>query len=586
MKNFRRVIQEVFPFWPRILLALVLGTLAISSSIGLMATSSYLLARAALHPPILDLMVTIVGVRFFGIARAVFRYLERLVSHDLTFRVLSRLRVLVYQGIEPLVPSRLGDLRSGDFLSRIVGDVEIQQNLFLRVLAPPLVAVLVLLGYGGFLAGFDVRFSFLLAGSFLLVGIGIPFFVKGLSRDIGKQRVKLKAKLQILIFDLIKGMPEILSFREEENFRERLYQVQSELIQVERKFARMSGISHALIGIVMNLGMWAALILGVLLVESGELNGLYLGMLALGTLASFEAVLPLPIAFQHLGENQAAGKRLMEIINNVEEECCQEETSHKNLQVEQGFVEPREFSLEFSDVDFRYHKDGEWALKDISFKIPAQGRIALVGPSGAGKSSVVNVLLRFWDYEAGTIRIGGMDLKDFKPNKVHSLIGVLTQRTHLFHATVKENLLLAKPDATDEELFEVARRAKIHDFILTLPQGYNSVIGEEGTKLSGGQQQRLAIARVLLKNAPILILDEATTGLDPVIERDVLKEIFSLMQGRTILMISHHLETLKDMDEILILNQGKIVERGVHKVLLSQDGFYRKLWEDTYSARA
>ena len=573
MKNLIWIIREVLPFWPRVLLALSLSALTISSHIGLMATSSYLLTRAALQPAILDLMVTIVGVRFFGISRAVFRYLERLVSHDITFRILSRLRVRVYKGIEPFAPAHLGDFRSGDLLSRIVGDVEVQQNLFLRVLAPPMVAALVLVGYGVFLATFDVKFTFILAGFFLLAGVGIPFIIKGLAEGVGEVKVILKSKLHILAFDLIQGMVEVLTYGQDQKFKFKLKELQNELNQTERKNARITGLMSALQGLVMNLGMWTALILGIQLIEGGQLNGLYLGMLALGTLSSFEAVLPLPLAAQHYEENEAAGKRLWEVIskegykdqdkvrrvieleNNRSNDVVNNRINNNGIYHD---TDVEDLCIEFSNVYMRYDEKEPWVLENVSFKVPAQRRIALVGPSGAGKTSVVNALLCFWDYQEGTIKIGGLDIKDLDPDQVRSLIGVVTQRTHLFHVTVKENLLLAKPDASDEELFEAAKKAKIHDFILTLPQGYDTVIGEEGMKLSGGQQQRLAIARVILKNAPILILDEATKGLDPVIEKDILKEIFALMHGRTILVISHHVKALKGIDKVLIMDKGQV----------------------------
>lgn len=583
MKDLRWIIREILPFWPRILLALLLSTMTISSHIGLMATSSYLLARAALHPPILDLMVTIVGVRFFGIARAVFRYLERLVSHDLTFRVLSRLRVLVYQRIEPLAPAHLIDFRSGDLLSRIVGDVEVQQNLFLRVLAPPMVAILVLIGYGGFLAGFDQRLSFILAGFFLAAGVVIPFLIRAISRGAGSQRVSAKARLHTLILDLLQGMPEILIFGQSEIILQRVQGAQKELSQADRKLAKASGFSNALMGVAMNLGMWTVLVLGIVLVEKGQLGGLYLGMLALGVLSSFEAVVSLPASLQHLEENQASGKRLGVLKQGNVDQWKKKEYGadlqiSKNREIDEVQL-PEEWGIEFRGVSFRYNQEEAWALKDVSLNIPYRKKIAIVGASGAGKSSLVNLLLRFWDYKSGEIRLGGSNLKAFDPDVVRAQIGVVNQRTHLFHATVKENLLLAKPEATDEELFEATRQAKIHDFILSLPKGYDSLIGEEGMKLSGGQQQRLAIARVLLKNAPILILDEATNGLDPVTERDVLEEIDSLMQERTTLVISHHLEAVKDMDEILVFDQGRVVERGRHEMLLTQKGIYRRLWE-------
>lgn len=587
MKDLRWIIREFLPFWPRVLLALLLSTLTISSHIGLMATSSYLLARAALQPPILDLMVTIVGVRFFGIARAVFRYLERLVSHDLTFRVLSRLRVLVYEEIEPLAPAQLVELRSGDLLSRIVGDVEVQQNLFLRVLAPLIVAILVLLGYGVFLAGFDQRLSFLLAGFFLAAGVVIPFLIRALSRDAGNHRVEAKARLHILVLDMLQGMPELLTFGQSERILQELKGTQNELNQADRKLAKTSGIANALMGVTMNLGMWSVLVLGIFLVEKGQLHGLYLGMLALGVLSSFEAVNPVPTSLQLLEENQAAGQRLRLTTQGKVNLCrkkdsgCDSETSSCGEIDKLRLPFPEKLGIEFKEVGFRYNQEEPWALKDVSLTIPYKKKVGIVGQSGAGKSSLVNLLLRFWDCGQGEILLGGLNIKDLDVDDVRAQFGVVTQRTHLFHATVKENLLLAKPKATDEELYEATQRAKIHDFILSLPQGYDSLIGEEGMKLSGGQQQRLAIARVLLKNAPILILDEATNGLDPVTERGVYEEISSLMQGRTTLVISHHLGVIKDMDEIYVLDKGNVVERGRHEVLLSQKGCYRRLWEGT-----
>ncbi|MEM5818042.1 MAG: ABC transporter transmembrane domain-containing protein, partial [Desulfitobacterium hafniense] len=237
MKNLRWIIKEILPLWPRVCLALLLSALTVTSHIGLMATSSYLLARAALQPPIMDLMITIVGVRFFGISRAVFRYFERLVSHDVTFRVLSRMRMIVYKGIEPLAPARLKELRSGDLLSRIVGDVEVQQNLFLRVLAPPLVAVLVLLGYGGFLAYFNQGFTMILAAFFLAAGVALPLLVRALGKGIGQMKIQAKARMYTFILDSLQGMPEMLAFGQTGAVFQRIQEAQSELSHSERRMA-------------------------------------------------------------------------------------------------------------------------------------------------------------------------------------------------------------------------------------------------------------------------------------------------------------------------------------------------------------
>ncbi|AHF06311.1 thiol reductant ABC exporter subunit CydC [Desulfitobacterium metallireducens] len=580
MKGLMYLIRQMVPYRGRILLALLLSALTISSHIGLMATAAYLLARAALHPPVMDLMVTIVGVRFFGISRAVLRYLERYVSHDVTFRILSRIRVSVYEAIEPLAPARLIYFKSGDLLSRIVSDVEIQKDLYLRVLAPPLVAVLVLLGFGLFLAPFDQRLPFILAAFFLLGGAGIPLGIKALGQSSGERKVKEKARLQVQALDLIIGMTELISFGQEEVYLEKIKTTQKGYSSAQRSYARLSGLSGATLGVVSNLGMWMVLVLGITLVGQGKLGGIYLGMLALGVLSSFESIEALPMSLQKLEENRAAADRLWELKESKPEV---EETSKSSVASVRSEEIPFPLlaspALEISHLSFQYEQSETYGLKDISFEVPLRGKVGIVGPSGAGKSSLVHLFLRFWDYHEGSIKLGGKELHSLNSEEVRQFFGVVTQKTHLFNATVKENLLLAKPQSTDEELFEACRRAKIHDFILSLPQGYESQIGEEGLKLSGGQRQRLAIARVILKNAPILILDEATTGLDPVTERDVIQEIFDLMKDRTVLVISHHLPIMQNLDKVLVFNEGRILERGSHQELLSAGTLYTQLWE-------
>ncbi|MEL1134603.1 thiol reductant ABC exporter subunit CydC [Desulfitobacterium sp. THU1] len=582
MKNLAWIIKEIIPFWPRVCLALLLSALTVTSHIGLMATSSYLLARAALHPPLMDLMVTIVGVRFFGISRAVFRYFERLVSHDVTFRVLSRIRVIVYEGVEPLIPAYLKDLRKGDLLSRIVGDVEVQQNLFLRVLAPPLVAVLVLLGYGGFLANIDLGFAYVLAAAFLASGVALPLLIRALARGIGQRKVQAKAKMHIYILDMLQGMPEMLAFGQSKAMGQRIQKTQSELSQADRQMARVTGISNALMGMVANLGMLAVLVLGIVYVDKGQLDGVLLGMLALGVLSSFEAVSPLPVSQHYLEENIAAGQRLKNLVDEgkkVLELDADENRRSKQYAEADSRQSP---AIEFSNVSFQYHADEPQVLQNLSFEIPVGSRVAVVGPNGAGKSSVVNLLLRFWEPDSGEIRLNGVNIQELCSQEVRARIGVVTQKPHLFHATIKENLLLAKPEATDEEIHEAARQAKIHEFILSLPQGYDCLIGEEGMKLSGGQQQRLSIARVLLKDVSILIFDEATKGLDPITEQELIQELFALLEGRTLIMITHNLELTKDMDDILVLDKGRAVERGKHHDLMLREGQYRHSWDEGY----
>lgn len=569
MKSMTWLSQLMLPYWRRILLALLLSALTVTSHIGLMATSAYLLASAALHPPILDLMVTIVGVRFFGLSRAVLRYVERYVSHDVTFRVLSEIRVKFYQALEPLAPARLLTFRSGDLLSRIVADVEIQQTFFLRIIAPPLVAVMVLFGYGVFLARFDVRFSVILAACFLIAGLMIPWGIKALSQGGGKKIVTLKAQLNNHVADTLMGMTELVSYGQADEYLDKIQRTNSKLMSSQRRIAWLSALATTLVGMMANLGLWLVLVLGIILVEKGKLSGVNLGMLALGTFSSFEVLLPLGLVPHHLEQNRASADRLLELIDT------------EPAVDDSGILpaKPNELDITFQDVCFRYNQDESLAIDHLSFHIPQHSKVAIVGPSGAGKTSVLNLLLRFWEYDSGLINLGGLSLREYAQEDVRQYIGIVTQKAHLFNATIRENLLLANPVGTNEELVEACQKAKLHDFILSMPQGYDSYIGENGYKLSGGQRQRLAIARVLLKNAPILILDEAMAGLDPLIEREIMDEIYDLMEGRTTLMITHRMIGLEKMDEIFVLNQGQIVEQGKHEELLQGEGIYRRLWE-------
>ncbi len=578
MKNSWWLLKEIIPFWPRAVLALLLSALTVSSHIGLMATSSYLLARAALQPHIMDLTLTIVGVRFFGISRAVFRYFERLVSHDVTFRVLSRIRVMVYQGVEPM-GSSLQSIRSGDLLSRIIGDVEAQQNLFLKVLMPPSVAVLVLLGYGVFLGSYDQGFAYILAASFLAIGVGLPWLIRFLSKNVGAMRVEGKGALHNAILDVFQGMTEVLAFGQTKNMLEGIEKAQNKLNTSERKMAKINGLTNSLVSILSNLSMLAVVSLGVLLVQEGKLDGVYLGMLALGVLSSFEAVAPLPASQQFVEESQVAGQRLHSLIQCGEKIREQEEWKKENFYLQE--VPMLSGQIEFNKVRFRYDQEEPWVLKDVSFSIPQGKKIGIVGKSGVGKSSLVNLLLGFEKHEAGEIYLDDYNINDIDPQRLREFFTVVSQKSHLFHATVRENLLLAKTDATDEELYEGAARAQIHGDILALPQGYDTLIGEGGMLLSGGQQQRLSIARMLLKDAPIVIFDEATSGLDPLMEKQLIQGCIDVLQDKTVIIIAHHLETLTEMDEILVFAEGSLKERGNHDYLLKHNGIYKALWEES-----
>jgi ABC-type multidrug transport system fused ATPase/permease subunit len=288
-------------------------------------------------------------------------------------------------------------------------------------------------------------------------------------------------------------------------------------------------------------------------------------------MSSFEAVLPLPTAAQYLASNLQAARRLFEMINPSGTEKAKE----KRGDFDASGVRP---DLAVKELYFCYSPSEPPALDGVSFTLPQGKCLAIVGPSGAGKTTLVNVLLRFWDYVEGQILLNGRDLRQYDPKAVRQQLGVVSQNTYLFNETIRDNLLLARPTATQAELEEAARLAQLDGFIQSLPQGYGTWIGEHGLRLSGGERQRLAIARALLKNAPLLVLDEPTANLDTITEQQVLRTIHTLMQGRSTLLITHRLVGLEQADEILVMQAGRVVQRGQHAELLQVDGLYRQMW--------
>jgi ATP-binding cassette subfamily C protein CydC len=609
--TIRGLLSLLAPFTSWIALAALMGVATIGSGIGLMAAAAFIIARAALHPSIADLQIAIVGVRFFGIARGLFRYLERYTSHQVTFRVLARLRVWFYAALEPLAPARLLHYQSGDLLARAVSDIESLQHFYVRAVAPPLVAIVITLGMGAILYGVDPALALTLVAFLCLAGVGVPALAHLLGRGPGQRSVERRAALNVALVDGIQGMADLLAYGQEVAQNTRVQALGRALVADQMRQARVAGLSNALESLLMNLGLWSVLILAIPLVGAGRLDGVGLAVLALATLASFEATLPLPLAAQYLASSLAAARRLGAMIGGRRPETGSRKPEAGSQKPEAGDQRPEAqvpslrhqnaerrrkpetgdpqsairnpqsdgCSLTVRDLSFRYVPGEPLALDHVSFDLPPGKRLALVGPSGAGKSTVVNLLLRFWDYEEGEILLDGADLRRYRADDVRAQIGVVAQQTYLFNDSVRGNILVARPDASEEEMVQAAQRAQIHDFIQALPRGYDTGIGEQGLRLSGGQRQRLAIARALLRNAPILILDEATANLDAMLEQEVLRAIDVLMEGRTTLMITHQLAGLERMDEIVVLQAGRVVERGRHEELWQANGMYRRMGE-------
>jgi len=545
----------------------LLGFATVGSGIGLMATAAWIIARAALHPSIAVLQVAIVGVRFFGIARGVFRYLERLVSHQTTFRLLARLRVWFYERIEPLAPARLGGYHSGDLLSRIGADIDTLENFFLRVLAPPAIALLVTLAMALFFAALDLRLALALVAYLALAGIGVPLLTRRLGQQSGQGTVAARADLSAALVDGVQGLPDLVTYEHAARQLDTIRALSARIRREQAHMARVGGLDAALGA--SGLAVVTVLALAIPLVEAGKLDGVLLAVLALATISSFEAVLPLPQAFQHLESNLEAARRLFDLVD----------AAPAVIDPPNPLPPPGRSDLVVRDLRFRYAPGDPPALDGISFTLPQGGTLAIVGASGAGKSTLVSLLARFWDYGEGAILLGGHDLRCYRQDDVRAQLAIVRQDTHLFSGTIRDNLRLARPGATDVELDAAAELAQLDTFVAALPQGYDTWIGEQGLALSGGERQRLAIARAALKDAPILVLDEATANLDAVTEQAVMEAVGRAMRGRTTLVITHRLVGLEEVDEILVLDAGRVVERGRHADLLARGGAYRRLWD-------
>ncbi|MEG6585346.1 thiol reductant ABC exporter subunit CydC [Dendrosporobacter sp. 1207_IL3150] len=573
MRTAVRLIKIMLPAWPIMALAVLFGWLTVASNIGLMATSAILIASAALHPSVAELSVAIVGVRFFGVARAVFRYLERYISHDATFRILSELRVWFYTRLEPLAPAKLQSWQSGELFGAIVGDIETLKDFYLRVLAPPIVAIMILASMIFFVQKFTVGLVYILTTAFLLTGIGLPLVVRSLNKNSGSELVAVRSELKAYLVDSVEGIADLAAYNRKEDQLDAIRSLNGKLSSLQGRVAALSGLTEALGSLIMNGALWAVLWLMIPLVNGGYVDGIYLAAAALAVQSSFEAVLPLPMAVHYFNESLAAAQRLFSIVDTKAAVSTNRETV--NL--------PNDLSIVVKDVSFTYNSgtDKYWkkGLQNISFELKPGRSVAIVGPSGAGKSTIINLLLRFWEYDSGSITLSGLDYRDLSPEDIRNSFSVVSQQTHIFNATIRDNIILARPDATEAQLMAAIHGAALGEFVGTLPQGLDTAVGHNGRALSGGQRQRIAIARAILKDAPILLLDEAAVGLDALTEHQIMTALGELMKGRTTLMITHRIIGLEAMDKILVLDQGKVVERGRFDSLVEKQGLFYQMYK-------
>lgn len=570
MKTTWQLLRFLKPFTGWVLLSVLLSTATIASGIGLLGTSAYLISRAALQPSIALLQVAIVGVRFFGISRGIFRYLERLSAHSVNFRLLARLRTWLYRTIEPLAPARLQDFSSGDLLNRILTDVDTLENFYVRVVAPYAAAGLTIVGMGLFIGRFDVKLGLTLAGGLVLSGFAIPAAAYIVSREAGRAVVALKARLSTGLVAAFQGMSDLTAYNRALSTSQQLNGLTIELAHTQRKLVWGSAWINAANSLLTNLTMVAVLWLAIPLAANGRLEGFMLPVIVMLVLASFEAVTPLATAAQYHSASQESSARLFEL---------QTLTPAVSSPEKAAAIPSPPYELEMRNVSFQYEAGHDAVLQDISLRLSPGKKIALIGPSGAGKTSLANILLRLWEFDSGEIRMNGANLRSFLPSDVRALFSVVSQSSYLFSATLRQNLRLAQPGAGDEVLDLALQKAGLAKWISTLPDGLDTWVGEHGLRLSGGERQRLAIARALLQDTPFVILDEPTANLDALTEAAIIDQLHAAFAEKSVLWITHRLARLERMDEIIVLDGGRIIERGRHAGLIKTGGLYARLLE-------
>ncbi|MFE7440631.1 thiol reductant ABC exporter subunit CydD [Streptomyces chartreusis] len=554
----------------RLALALLLGSLALGSAVGLMATSGWLISRASQQPPVLYLMVAVTATRAFGIGRAVFRYAERLVSHDAVLRMLADTRVAVYRRLERLAPAGLRRTRRGDLLSRLVADVDALQDYWLRWLLPAAAATVVSAGAVGFTAWLLPEAGAVLAAGLLAAGLGVPLVTGAVARRAERRLAPARGVLATRVTDLLTGTAELTVAGALPSRTAEARRADGTLTRIASRAATATALGDGLTALISGLTVAATALVGAQAVVDGRLSGVTMAVVVLTPLAAFEAVLGLPLAVQYRQRVRKSAERVHEVLD-APEPVREPERPRK--------APASPFPVAVRGLTARHAGQDRDALAGLDLTLEEGRRIAVVGPSGSGKTTLAQALLRFLDTDAGSYTLGVVDAHALDGDDVRRLVGLCAQDAHLFDSSVRENLLLARKDATEADLRDALGRARLLDWADGLPDGLDTLVGEHGARLSGGQRQRLALARALLADFPVLVLDEPAEHLDLPTADALTADLLAATEGRTTLLITHRLAGLEAVDEVVVLDEGRVVQRGAFAELAAMDGPLRAMVE-------
>jgi ATP-binding cassette, subfamily C, bacterial CydC len=545
----RRLTRLAAPVRGWVLLAALASFGALAANIALMTAAPYLISKATLVTGFAALAVAVAAVRAFAIARAALRYSERYVVHLAALRVLTEIRVRLYRAIEPLAPGGLRAFRSGDLLARTVADVDTLDAFFVRGLVPPAAAVLAVAFACAILAAFEPAMAVVLFAFLAIGGVAVPLAARRLARRPSERSIAARAELQSGLASDLSGLADLTAFGQEGRLGGDLAASSRAMDRERRTLSSIRGAGAGVGSILAGAAGLAVLALAIPEVRDGGIEGVFLASVPLVAFAAYEAVQPLGDAFREVELSRAAAARTFEIVD----------APAPVPEPEEPLAPPAHPSLELRDVRFRYDERSPEVLDGVSLALGSGDRLGLTGPSGAGKTTIVGLLLRFWDAVSGEVLFDGVDVRRFRADDVRSLIGVVPQQVYLFNGSLRDNLLVADGDADDAKILDACARAGLRAFLRSLPSGLDTLVGDDGLKLSGGERQRVAIVRAVLKDAPILILDEATANLDAATEAEVVEQIDVFAQDKTLLVISHRPVALELADRVMTL--GSVNER-------------------------
>ncbi|WP_213193945.1 heme ABC transporter ATP-binding protein/permease CydC [Klebsiella aerogenes] len=547
-------------------LGVVLAIVTLLASIGLLTLSGWFLSASAVVGVAgiysFNYMLPAAGVRGAAIIRTAGRYFERLVSHDATFRVLQHLRVATFSKLLPLSPAGLARFRQGELLNRIVADVDTLDHLYLRVISPLVGALVVILVVTIGLSVLDVTLALTLGGIMLATLLLLPPLFYRAGKPTGEQITQLRGQYRQQLTSWLQGQAELMLFNASDRYRKQMEKTEQRWQEAQRRQAELTALSQALMLLIGGIAVIAMLWMASEGVGGNSQPGALIALFVFCALAAFEALAPVTGAFQHLGQVIASARRITQITEQQPEVTFSQQAPQSFSQV----------ALTLNEVTFSYPQQSAPALKDISLQVAAGEHIAILGRTGCGKSTLLQLLTRSWDPANGQIQLNGQPLSELSETTLRQAMSVVPQRVHLFSATLRDNLLLAAPQASDARLADILERVGLEK--LLEDSGLNSWLGEGGRQLSGGELRRLAIARALLHDAPLMLLDEPTEGLDATTESQILDLLSEVMRDKTVLMVTHRLRGLARFNQIIVMDNGQIIEQGSHAELLAKQGRY------------